>query len=270
VDLVDILVIIFVFFFGLSIGSFITSYTYRAPKGNITLRIRSYCPKCKKNIRWFDNIPIVSYLLLKGKCRNCGNNISKRYPLIEFITAYSFVIIALLAYGCSADPVKDGICQNLSIFGIFTTPFLFAVSSLLIAIFVTDYEHQIILDEMVFLLLVLVFIVVIFYVPSTFFVRVLSGFTASVFLLFLHMITKGKGMGLGDVKLALAGGIILGWPLTLIWISLSFIIGAVVGVLLLLGHRVKFGKQIAFGPFLVLAFFVALIFGESILKIIKF
>jgi leader peptidase (prepilin peptidase)/N-methyltransferase len=264
VDGVSMVFLLFMFIIGLSAGSFITSYTYRVPKGGTTSKGRSYCPKCKNIIRWFDNIPLLSFFFLKGKCRYCSKKISRRYPMIEFVTSFSFVIIALYFYSCMHQLTGNGVCQYVDIFGMYTVPYLLAVSAIFITVFVTDFEHQIILDELVFLLFILTFIMIILYSPATFYSRLLSGFIASLFLLFLHLVTKGRGMGLGDVKLALAGGMILGWPLTLVWVGLSFIIGGVVGVMLLVNKRTKFGNQIAFGPFLVLAFFITLIFGDNV------
>ena len=264
VDIISMILLLFIFMIGLSVGSFLTAFTYRVPTGKNISKGRSYCPKCKNTIKWYDNIPLISFLLLKGKCRNCSEKISKRYPMIESVTAFSFVIIALYSCGCIYQSAGNGICQYFNIFGTHTAPYLFVVSAIFIAVFVTDFEHQIILDELVFLLFILTFFMIILYSPGTVFVRLLSGFIASLFLLLLHLVTRGRGMGLGDVKLALAGGMILGWPLTLVWVGLSFVIGGAIGVLLLLNKRIKFGKQIAFGPFLVLAFFITLIFGENI------
>jgi leader peptidase (prepilin peptidase)/N-methyltransferase len=104
----------------------------------------------------------------------------------------------------------------------------------------------------------------IFINPDYSYVNILLSFAGAAFLLLLHLITRGKGMGLGDVKLALLGGLVLGWPSTLIWMMLSFIIGAIVGLILILLKKAEFGKHIAFGPFLVASFFIALLFGNRI------
>ncbi|MDP3994359.1 MAG: A24 family peptidase, partial [bacterium] len=92
-----------------------------------------------------------------------------------------------------------------------------------------------------------------------------SGFISAFFLLLLHLITKGKGMGLGDVKFAILGGLVLGWPYFVVWLFLSFIIGAVAGIVLILAKKASFGKKIPFGPYLVISFWLTMIYGNWLL-----
>jgi len=139
---------------------------------------------------------------------------------------------------------------------------LWPIALLLLAIFVIDFEHQIIPDELSFLIIFLGVINLIFISPQFFYVNILSGLCAALFLLLTHLITKGKGMGLGDVKLVLAVGLILGWPGTLVWMYAAFLIGAVTGLILILVGKAKFRVPIAFGPFLALAFLVALLYAK--------
>lgn len=134
---------------------------------------------------------------------------------------------------------------------------------MMLFVFIVDLENQIIPDNIVHLLLIVIFGVVLttdIYIWEQMF----AGFLASIFLLGLHLITFGKGMGLGDVKLALPIGIFLGFKLMVAWMFLSFLIGAVIGVMLTALNKAKLGKHIAFGPFLVLSFFMILLFGGLI------
>jgi prepilin signal peptidase PulO-like enzyme (type II secretory pathway) len=140
---------------------------------------------------------------------------------------------------------------------------LFLAFAILISIFVIDIENQIIPDTLTFYLFVLALIVTLFY-SGSFYSSMLTGFMTSLFLLILHLVTKGKGMGLGDVKLAIPVGMLLGWPAALVWVFLSFILGAAVGIILILFKKAKFGKRISFGPFLVVSFFISLYYGQYI------
>ena len=251
---------------GLIIGSFLSSITYRIPLGKSIKKGRSFCPECKKAIAWNDNIPLLSYILLKGKCRSCRKKISLRYPLIEISTAILFFLIYYFySFNCSAsldEASLQDICFWKLHLGSIAPPFLFLAISLLITIFVTDFEHQVIPDKVVFFLFSF-FLAVNFLSPADNFYKNLFVSLATAFgLLILNLITKGKGMGLGDSKLVLSGGVSLGWPGTLVWIFLSFWIGAALGVSLLLTGKAKLGKPIAFGPFLVIGFFLTLFWGD--------
>lgn len=247
--------------FGLVFGSFLTSLSYRIVRGEPLPKGRSYCPTCKKQIAWYDNIPLLSYLILGGKCRNCGKHISSRYPLIEFSTALTFLLVFYY---------HQSTVLNLAGFPsqIWTLPFLLLVSFLLIAIFVTDMEYQLIPDELSFMLFTVVFVAVTLSGTDHFYAHILSGFSAALFLLILHLATLGRGMGLGDVKLALGIGMLLGWPYAVTWLFVSFILGAGIGIVLLAFGKAKFGKHIAFGPFLILAFFVVLLSGDKITSVL--
>lgn len=222
---------------GLIFGSFLSAVTWRMPRGIkiLDLHSRSICPQCKNVIRWYDNIPLLSYLLLGGKCRHCHKHISLRYPIIEFSTAILFVLVPY---------------------------YWLPVVLLLEMIFIIDLEHQIIPDEISFLIIFLGVIDLLLVSPNLFYVNMLCGLCAALFLLLTHLVTKGKGMGLGDVKLALAVGIILGWPGTLVWMYAAFLIGAVTGVILILARKAKFRVPIPFGPFLAFAFLIALIYAK--------
>jgi leader peptidase (prepilin peptidase)/N-methyltransferase len=248
--------------YGLIVGSFLTAYTYRLPLGKSIRKGRSICPKCKKKIVWFDNIPLLSFLLLKGKCRNCDKKISIRYPLIELFSAMGFVGIYYLLSACSSDII----CSWQARLGVLGLPFMLLAFSVVFMIFIIDLEKRIIPDELSLFGLTLVFLSLLLFDPSSLYVHLLAGFSAGVFLLLIHLLTLGKGMGLGDVKLALFLGTLLGWPWTVVWLFGAFLTGAIVGSILILSKKITFGKQIAFGPFLVLSLVITLIWGEALLR----
>jgi prepilin signal peptidase PulO-like enzyme (type II secretory pathway) len=225
---------------GLVFGSFISALTWRYPRGISVSKGRSICPRCKKQIAWFDNIPLVSFILLGGKCRNCKKPISWRYPLTELATAIGFLLIGLNIY-------------YLLIFCI------------LESIFIIDLENKIIPDSFVFWGVLIAVLYTLYSIPSTLLPSLFAGFSAASLLLLIHLFTKGRGMGLGDVKFAVLGGLIIGEKLFLIWLFLAFLTGAFVGIILILGKKAGLKSQIAFGPFLVLAVPLAFIYGEKIL-----
>lgn len=263
---------LFIFVLGAVFGSFLSAFTYRVVRGKSVLKGRSYCPKCKKKISWYDNIPLLSYILLKGRCRNCGKIISLLYPLLELSSGFLFLGVFLKAINCTR---LCGLCGNDLICSWVNTNFIlgYAVSLILvlvlISIFITDIEEMIIPDSIVFFGLFIFYIFYAAYFPSDLFRFLLSGFSAGSFLLFLHLLTLGKGMGLGDVKFAVFGGFILGPKLTITWLFLSFILGALIGLLLLAMKKAKFGKQIPFGPYLVISFIIVMFFGSGIYKFLN-
>jgi prepilin signal peptidase PulO-like enzyme (type II secretory pathway) len=248
--------ILFVFLLGIVAGSFLSVITYRVPRQIGFVTDRSRCPKCGKEILWFDNIPLLSYFLLKGKCRECKTTIPLRYLALEAVTGVLFVLGYLR-------------WENIGLFsglGIIALGIIFILVSLVVAVAVVDMEYQIIPDSFVYTLLGISFLAVL---PNTgFYFYVFAGLAASMFLLFLHYITKGKGMGLGDVKLALPLGMVLGFPGIITWLFLSFTTGAVVGVTMLMLGRAEFGRHIPFGPFLVFSFLAVLFWGNFLTALI--
>ena len=216
---------------GLLIGSFISAVTYRIPRGLGFVKGRSFCDNCKTNLRWYDNIPLFSFLLLGGKSNCCGQKISARYPLIEVTTAISFISLYLYSFS-------------------FIYYLLFTIS---LVIFVIDLEYQIIPDELSWFILLLGLIL------NFSFVNIFAGFLFSLLLLILYLITAGRGMGLGDVKLAISLGVILGLKNGVTWIVTSFILGGIIASILLILKRAKLKTKIAFGPFLIFAFWLTLL-----------
>jgi len=231
---------------GLVIGSFLNVVIYRLPRGLGFVRGRSFCPKCKHKVNWFDNVPVISFLILKGRCRFCGGKISWRYPLIELLAGALFYLSYL---------------SHLSFLS-------YLLICGLVVIFFVDLEHQIIPDEIVIPLSILFLgyrlLTNIQYLISNF---LITGIVSFLFLYLIHLLTKGKGMGLGDVKLAFLMGLVLGFPKIVVAFYLAFLTGAFVGVILILLSRAKLKQKIAFGPFLVFGTIFSLLWGEKIVTL---
>jgi len=237
---------VFLFFLGLSIGSFINCVVYRVNHNLSPLKGRSICPRCKHQLAWKDNIPLLSFLLLGGRCRYCSSPISWQYPIVELIAgALAFLIF------------------NFQ-FSIFNLIFNLIITYSLLAIFVSDLIYTTIPDEIVFPTLFIVFIYLILQSPNFLISNFLIFLLTAGFFYLLVLITRGRGMGLGDVKLAGLMGLILGWPKIIVALYLAFLTGAFFGVILILLKKKKFGQHIAFGPFLTTATFVSLFWGEKI------
>jgi len=240
---------------GLGVGSFLNVVIYRLPRRLSVAWGRSFCPHCRKKIAWFDNIPLLSFLFLKGRCRACRSPISWRYPTVELLTAVLFV----LGFG---QFVQLGQLRMAAIGELLLTWILF---SGLIVIFFIDLEHQIIPDEIILPVAGLFLIFWLIVNPQSLITNYLiSGLGASLFLLLIWALTKGRGMGLGDVKLAFLMGLSLGFPKIIIAFYLAFLTGATIGVILILVKKARFGQKIAFGPFLAAATIITVLWGEKI------
>lgn len=245
---------------GLAVGSFVGALSYRLPRGISVASGRSRCPTCKHMIAWYDNIPLLSYLFLNGKCRNCKKKISPRYFLIEL----SFLVLFLFTYYFSAPMISNSFFLTKTDLVTGALPFFLLIFGICATIFVIDLEHQIIPDSLNYALLILVLLGLLFFGNTLVFKYLLAGLTASLFLLLVNLFTRGRGMGLGDVKFALPAGILLGFPNVFVWLLLSFVSGAVTGVFLILIGKAKLGRHIPFGPFLVISLIMTLIFGNMI------
>jgi len=264
-----ILYSIIIFIFGLIIGSFLNVVIYRLENGEKIVNDRSRCLSCKHTLNWFDLIPILSFILLKSKCRYCNNKISWQYPLVEIGTGILFVIVFSIQY---------------SVFSIFHLLFWFYITAVLIIIFAYDLKHYIIPDKVIYPAIIITtifrlfseFIIdnniqySIFNIQSIFNFQfsnfIFAAFVASFFFYSIIVLTKGKGMGGGDVKLAFLMGLLLGWPVILLSIFLSFIFGSIIGIYLILIGKKKMGSMIPFGPFLIVGTFIGIFWGERIIE----
>ena len=245
----NIILSIAIFIFGLAVGSFLNCVIYRLEQKKSFLKGRSYCPSCKHVLAWHDLIPVISFFILRGKCRYCGKKISWQYPAVEIATALLFLLIF-----------------NFQ-FSIFNICFLFFVSCFLIIIFVYDLKHYIIPDSVIYPAIIITFLYNLILNPS-FLVQnsILAGIGASLFFLLIYLISRGKWLGFGDVKLALFMGLFLGFPAIISALFFSFLIGAIIGIILILLKRKGLKSEVPFGPFLIIGTYIALFWGERIIN----
>ncbi len=214
------------------------------------------CPNCEHQIAWYDNIPLISYLILGGRCRNCKKKISIRYPTIELTSGVGFSLIYYFST-LQGSTFQGG-------YGIFQLILMLAIFVVLFTILVIDLEHQIIPDSLVFAGIFIVLIYSQFITHQSIFTTLFPGFLAASFLMLIHLLTKGRGMGLGDVKFAVFGGMLVGLVNLPTWLFLSFLTGGIVGTILILLGKAKMKTKIAFGPFLIAGIALTFIFGDKI------
>jgi leader peptidase (prepilin peptidase)/N-methyltransferase len=240
---------------GLAIGSFLNVVIWRIPRKESVVRPPSHCPQCDTPIRPADNVPVLSWLLLRGKCRHCGNPIPVRYPLVEATNGVLFAAVA----------VRFGASWEL--------PAYLVLTAALLAISIIDLEHFIVPDRITAPLtvsaLALLGLAALAEGNGWRFGRTLLGGVAYFAFLLLLNILYPKGMGMGDVKLAFSLGLYLGW---LGWGQvflggfLAFLLGAGVGVTLI-ATKIKGRKDVVpFGPFLALGAMLTILWGAPILR----
>ncbi|MBR1932038.1 MAG: prepilin peptidase [Lachnospiraceae bacterium] len=236
---------IVVLIYGIVIGSFLNVCIYRIPKEESIAKSRSHCMNCGYQLKWYDLVPIFSYLFLGGKCRKCKQKISIQYPLIEGLNGGLYLLIYAV-YGVSIE-----------------TLLYCLLFSALIVISVIDFRTYIIPDGIVLFILALGLI------------RVITDYTdwlsygigllsVSVPLELIRLITKGRGMGGGDVKLMAVCGLLLGWKLTVLAFALGCIIGSIVHLIRM--RVTKADHMLALGPYLALGLMIATLWGEKMLQ----
>lgn len=251
-----------IFLFGLAIGSFLNVLIDRIPRNEPIVKSRSYCESCKKKLKWIDLIPILSFIVLKGKCRYCRSSISIYYPVVEFLTG--IVFISLFVFLSQRFMIYD-----LRFMNVLLIVYYLIITSSLIVIFFIDLKYGIVPDKITYSVILLSFIFLIIFYQNILLTNLLSAFVAFMFFLFIFVITKGRGMGFGDVKLVFLLGIFLGFPKIVVALYLAFLTGAFISLILIMFRKKKFfGSTIPFGPFLVIGTIVSLFFGDLILKYI--
>lgn len=252
------MIIIILFILGLSVGSFLNVVIDRLPAGESVIRGRSHCDKCKKILAWYDLIPLLSFVYLQGKCRYCKYSLSYQYPAVELITGISFALID-----------SSFTFDILSFSEIFRSIFTLIFISCMIAIFITDLKYRIIPDEVLVFFGFSALLYIYIFERNQIMPDILSAFISSAFFLFLVIITRGRGMGMGDVKYALLMGFILGIPKIIIGLYLAFLTGGVISIILIIAGLKKMKSTIPFGPFLVLGTAVTLFWGDYLWIVVK-
>ena len=247
----DWLVIAAVFAFGAIIGSFLNVCIVRLPEQRSIVRPPSHCPTCRRDIAWYDNVPLLSYVLLRGRCRGCGTRISPLYPAVELLTGALAVALWLRLGPTLA----------------FAGYFVFAAA--LITVTFIDLDHRIIPD-VISLPGILVGLAVSFVSPLVTPVDAVLGILAGggvllAIALAYQTIRGQEGMGGGDVKLLAMIGAFLGWQSVFVTLMVASLIGSLIGVVLMLYQRADTKLAIPFGPFLACGALIYLFFGDRIL-----
>lgn len=240
-----------VFVFGICIGSFLNVCIYRLPESKSIVHPRSMCPSCGTLIRFYDNIPIFSYLALRGKCRHCAAHISFRYPVVEFISGI-FAVGVFLKYGM----------------GLETLIYYTFIATLLVITFI-DIDHQIIPD-VITLPGIPIFFAASLALPKITLVESILGILIGGGSLFLvawlyHLLTRKEGMGGGDIKLLAMMGAIVGWKGVLFTIFVASAIGTLAGMLIIIKSGKTMKLAVPFGPFLAIGGIAYILIGPQLI-----
>ncbi|MCR5202559.1 MAG: prepilin peptidase [Lachnospiraceae bacterium] len=241
---IEIAIYILAFFYGIVIGSFSNVCILRIPSEESIIP-SSHCMKCGYKLRWYDLFPLFSYIFLKGKCRKCGEHISLQYPLVEGINGVCYTLIFIF----------NGINVQSMLLCLFTTA--------LIAIAVVDWRMYIIPDSFnIFIFILGIVSTAVDY--KNFREHIIGMFSISAFLLIIFLVTTGRAMGGGDIKLMAGAGLLLGWKCTVV----GFLIGCILGsVIHLIRMKVQGAEhKLAFGPYLAGGLFIAIFVGELIMN----
>ena len=245
-----VILYVFMFLFGAVVGSFLNVCIYRLPKEESLIKSNSHCMKCGTPILKRDLIPIVSWCLLRGKCRACGDPISPRYTVVESLNAVGWVLIALKMDFVSGRMLYTILCC--------------LVYSALIVVFFMDWDTQLISTGVCIFIAILAIPEMIFCYGRggvTLKSHIIGLFAASVPLLLIFLISKGKAMGLGDVYLMAGAGFFLGTSRILVALLLGIVLGAIAGVIL---KRINGESAFAFGPWLSIGILIAMLWGFDI------
>ncbi|MBW7960190.1 prepilin peptidase [Patescibacteria group bacterium] len=249
------------FLFGSSIGSFLNVLIDRPSKGE-GIGGRSHCDYCQEKIIWYDLVPILSFLFLKGKSRCCHKRLSLQYPLVEIITGLVFVFILKNAI------FGQGVMERIILLGMVST---------LIVVFFSDFKYQLISDWTLlsFFVFSALFHMQGLYGSSLAFLSnrltyyFVSGLVIGLPIFLIYFFSKEKAMGLGDVYLSVVTGFLLGASKGFIALYIAFVCGAIYGLILIVARRKKMKSRVAFGPFIVLGCLTLLFYGNSIIDAIN-
>lgn len=238
------LITLVIFLYGIVIGSFLNVCIYRIPQKEDIVRESSHCMSCGHRLKWYDLVPLFSYLTLKGKCRYCGSKLSKQYPIVEALNGILYVVIFYVT-----DFSLDSILYCL-------------MTSALIVLSVIDFRTYEIPFGINVFLFVLGVIRCIFSKGDRG-TLMIGFFAVSLFLLLLSLLTRGAAIGGGDIKLMAAAGLLLGWKL----IILAFVIGCIAGSVV---HVIRMkvygaGRMLALGPYLSVGIFIAALWGNAMI-----
>lgn len=246
-----------IFLLGLSVGSFLNAYIFRLRYGGSVWRGRSHCPKCKKPLRWFELIPLVSFIIQLGRCRGCGQRIDIQYPLVELAMGILFV----LGFDRTELSSVQGAAQSLA---------LWYLLSVLVILFVYDLRYGLVPDRVVLPAIAVALIVHTLKLSSVQdAVQSLALISLAItigagFFWIQYVISKGRWLGSGDIRIGALMGAMLGWPHIIVGLVVSYMLGGLVGVVLLATGRKKFGQTVPLGTFLTIGTVITFLYGSTI------
>src|SRR3989304_333926 len=249
-DYPQILILIFYFLLGTVIGSFLNVWSRRLLRGKPPTG-RSPCAQCCHALGFFDVIPLLSFVVLRGRCRYCHKPLSWQYPLVEGATGLLFAALAF--------------SQLTSILALV---FLLVSVSTLVVIFITDFSAQVIFDQTLWIAGGSAFLYRLFldgFQLSELIPDLVTAFLVFLFFLSIRLITKKKSLGDGDPLLGFAAALLVGFPNALVELFLAFVLGGAIGAAFVLSGKRQLKDRIAFGPFLVTATFLTIFFGDRLL-----
>lgn len=291
------LLLFFSFLIGLSVGSFLNCLIYRLKEKELlnnkttkplnrlrgffgmTIKERSYCPKCKNKLGVLDLIPVFSFIFLGGKCRYCHQKISWQYPIVELLTGVIFTVAAYQIFSLDFTEILDFRFQIFEVGRLFLLFRNWFFISVLLFIFIYDLKYYLIPDKIILpaIIITLVFNTILqycsvlkyspslnlnwlFYSTNPNFLNFLfAAVIGGGFFLVQFLISKGRWIGGGDIRLGVLMGLMLGWPATLFALFLAYIIGAIIGIGLIVTGKKSWQSQIPFGPFLAGATIITLL-----------
>lgn len=236
-----------IFIYGIVIGSFLNVCIYRLPLDESIIKPSSHCTSCNTPLKPLDLVPVFSWIFLRGRCRYCGSKVSYRYAMVEMITGLLF-IFTYYHFGWN-----------------FILPInLFLICVLLVSTFI-DIDHLIIPDilNIVGIVGFAIFNLIFGFIPWG--DSILGGIIGGLPILLIVVITRGAGMGMGDTKLMFMIGLYLGWKLAILTVFLSFVLGGIIGVFLLILKIKKRDDPIPFGPWISFAAVIVIFYGNNIL-----
>ncbi|RDW21790.1 prepilin peptidase [Oceanobacillus chungangensis] len=242
----QLLFTLFFFLFGITFGSFYNVVGLRSPKNEPFVNDRSYCPSCKHQLSWYELIPVFSFLLQTGKCRHCKTKISFTYPSIELLTGFLFAF-SFWKIGFDWELITA----------------LFLVSMLMI-ILVSDITYMVIQNKILLFFLPLITVMRVIQPLDPWWSPIVGAIVIAVILAIIILVSRG-GMGAGDMKLFAVLGIVLGVEKVLLAFFLSCLLGAIIGMLLILFKVIKRKQPVPFGPYIVLAALIAYFYGEMLI-----
>ena len=234
-----------IFIFGLCIGSFLNVCIYRIPQKQDIVKLPSHCMSCGRQLKWYELIPVFSFLALGGKCRTCKTKLSVQYPIIELLNGLLYVLV-------------------FCIFGMTPQSFIYcALTSVIIVISVIDFRTYEIPLGCNIIILILGIVQVFIDLPHMS-QYVIGFFAVSIVLFLVWLISKGRAIGGGDIKLLAAGGLLLGWQN----IVLAFLLGCILGAVIHLIRMKVSGadRRLAFGPYLSAGIFIAAMCGDNLIR----